>query len=99
MRLSPHQVSLIKSTITSLVDSVSKIILFGSRVDDDAKGGDIDLYIELEKVQENRAAMASRIAACLQINLGDRKIDVILVDPKTIIQPIHTHAQQQGILL
>jgi len=99
MRLSPHQVSLIKSTITSLVDSVSKIILFGSRVDDDAKGGDIDLYIELEKIQENRAAMASRITACLQISLGDRKIDVILVDPKTTIQPIHTHAQQQGILL
>jgi len=63
MRLSSHQVSLIKSTITSLVDSVSKIILFGSRVDDDAKGGDIDLYIELEQIQENRAAMASHIAA------------------------------------
>jgi len=68
-------------------------------VDDDAKGGDIDLYVELDEVQVNRAALASRIAASLQINMGDRKIDVILVDPSTFIRPIHKHAQQQGIVL
>jgi len=68
-------------------------------VDDDAKGGDIDLYVELDEVQVNRAALASRIAASLQINMGDRKIDIILVDPNTTVQPIHAHAQHQGILL
>jgi len=99
MRLSSRQVSLIKDAVASTVDSVAKIILFGSRVDDEAKGGDIDLYIELTEIQQNRAALASRIAAILQIGLGDRRIDIVLVDPKTPMQAIHAHALQQGVEL
>jgi len=99
MRLSLQQIVIIKNQIESVLGSAKKIILFGSRVNDEEKGGDIDLYIETEHVQDNRASTASRIAASIQISLGDRKVDVLLVDPNTMIQPVHIKAQQEGIVL
>ena len=50
-----------------------KVILFGSRIDDKAKGGDIDLYIDedldIEKIAIIKAKLIKKI--------GDRKIDII----------------------
>ena len=73
--------------------------MFGSRLDDGAKGRDIDLFIETSTSQVNRASMASKIMASLQIQLGDQHIDVLLVAPATPFQPIHNHAKQQGVVL
>jgi predicted nucleotidyltransferase len=99
MRLSHQQVDIIKNKIASILGPAKKIILFGSRVNDQEKGGDIDLYIETDHVQENRASIASRIAASIQISLGDQKVDILLVDPNTILKPVHIKAQQEGIAL
>ncbi len=44
MRLSEKEIKIIKEN-TKKIFGDSKIILFGSRVDDNKKGGDIDLYI------------------------------------------------------
>ncbi|MBI5206523.1 MAG: nucleotidyltransferase domain-containing protein [Candidatus Firestonebacteria bacterium] len=44
MRLKDDQIKHIKNTIETL-DKNAKIYLFGSRVDDYKKGGDIDLLI------------------------------------------------------
>jgi predicted nucleotidyltransferase len=100
MRLSIKEVAIIKQVVTSLLgnDGV-RVTLFGSRVDDDAKGGDIDLLVETTAKQVSRVSTANRIAASLQIQLGDQRIDVLLVDPNTIIKPIHEHARQQGTIL
>jgi len=46
MRLTKEQISIIKTLVTRHFDSDTDVILFGSRVDDTARGGDIDLYIE-----------------------------------------------------
>jgi len=99
MRLSHQQIDIIKNKIASVLGPAKKIMLFGSRINDEEKGGDIDLYIETDHVQENRASIASRIAASIQISLGDRKVDILLVDPNTMIQPVHIKAQQEGIML
>jgi len=50
-----------------------KVILFGSRIYDDKKGGDIDLYIDEDLSIEEIA----KIKAKLILNLGDRKIDIL----------------------
>jgi len=100
MRLSTRQITTIKQAVTSLLGSDGvRITLFGSRLNDDVKGGDIDLLIETAVRQTNRASMASRIMASLQIQLGDQHIDVLLVDPNTVIKPIHEYARQQGQIL
>jgi predicted nucleotidyltransferase len=97
MRLSTTEIAIIKQVVTShLGNEGVQVILFGSRVDDDAKGGDIDLLIETSAAQVSRVSTANKIAANLQVQLGDQRIDVLLVDPNTVIKPIHEHARQQG---
>ena len=46
MRLTPSQHSAIRTTATEIFGEDVIIWLFGSRVDDDKRGGDIDLLIE-----------------------------------------------------
>jgi predicted nucleotidyltransferase len=77
----------------------SCVYLFGARVDDTQRGGDIDLLVETRHVIENRPAAAARFAAKLQLRLGDRRIDVLIVDPQTERQSIHTIARNTGIAL
>jgi len=53
MRLDPKTLEIIKSEVANQLGPEAIIRLFGSRVDDNLKGGDIDLYIELNDVLEN----------------------------------------------
>ena len=45
MRLSQHQLAAIRTTATEVFGEQADVWLFGSRVDDRKKGGDIDLLI------------------------------------------------------
>ncbi len=49
MRLSQKEISAIKNNILSF-DQNAKIYLFGSRVNDNAKGGDIDVLVISDKI-------------------------------------------------
>ena len=46
MRLTPEQVHTILVTVAEQVGSDARVVLFGSRVDDAGRGGDVDLLIE-----------------------------------------------------
>lgn len=54
-----------------------RVYLFGSRVNQESRGGDIDLY--LEAVPEDMVTIKNKIAFIvdLKIDLGDQKIDVV----------------------
>jgi predicted nucleotidyltransferase len=99
MRISPDQADTIRDVVRSALGPGARVRLFGSRVDDAARGGDIDLFVEVDEPLANRAASASRIAAQVQLRIGDQRIDVVLVDPTTPAQPIHVRAREEGILL
>lgn len=99
MRLTPQQIQTIRETVHNAFGPEARVYLFGSRVDDSARGGDLDLYIEVDRPVHNRAAAASRLAAQLQLVLGDQQIDVLVADPATYGQPIHRSARAQGIPL
>ena len=45
MRLTTEQITIIKQKTALIFGDDTKIYLFGSRTDDNAKGGDIDLFI------------------------------------------------------
>jgi len=47
MRLTHTQIETIKSTAAAVLGEGVRVTLFGSRLDDHEKGGDVDLYIEL----------------------------------------------------
>ena len=48
MRLSHEQVRVIRDVVEGQIGESARVYLFGSRVDDAARGGDIDLYQDAE---------------------------------------------------
>ena len=99
MRLTSTQVQLIKSTVDSVLNAPNKVWLFGSRADDSQRGGDIDLFIEVQTTLKNRADAICQLYAALIMVLGDCKIDVVLKDERTVDAPIFQIAKRTGILL
>lgn len=70
MRLSTEQVQLIARTVAELAGADATVRVFGSRLDDTARGGDIDLLLEVPEVVEHPALLASAVAARLERALG-----------------------------
>ncbi len=99
IRLSAQEIDIIRATANRLFGDNICIRLFGSRVRENEKGGDIDLMIETPQHLPNRVATACRLVSELQIQLGDQKIDVLVTDPSIHEQPIHQIARQTGVIL
>jgi hypothetical protein len=73
--------------------------LFGSRVDDSPRGGDIDLLVETDAISPNRIKTLWRIEGAPAMAPGDRKLDVLLEDSRTPEAPVFTVARRRGVLL
>lgn len=99
MRLTETQRTAIKASVANIIDTDSRVWLFGSRADDTKLGGDIDLLIETDKTLPNRVTALCRLEGNLVMKLGDRKIDIILKDARTPEAPVHRAARKQGVLL
>ena len=85
MRLSKYYIDSIKTVFIS-VFGTGKIYLFGSRVDDMKRGGDIDLYIEVHN-QENLFDKKIKFLSKLKQKIEDQKIDVVFnEDPTRLIE-------------
>jgi predicted nucleotidyltransferase len=72
MRLTPEQIARIRAIIAEQADPQAAVWLFGSRVDDAAKGGDVDLYVEadaLSLIDELRCKLALEQALDLPVDL------------------------------
>jgi len=80
MRLSGSQVQKIKNTAMKIFGKDTKVFLFGSRIDDTKKGGDIDLYINPELLLDEGVVFEYKIMFLGQLKklIGERKIDVIV---------------------
>jgi len=74
-----------------------RIYLFGSRVDDDKKGGDIDILIENNKDMD----MQIQIAFLKDIykHVTQRKVDLLVKSPSTTDKPVFHTARREGVLL
>lgn len=96
MRLKQNEVNVIKSSILKHIND-AKTILFGSRVFDDKKGGDIDIFIETEK----QIDMREQIKILTDIEMGGvaRKVGIVLKTPNTKEQSIYKMIYQEGIVL
>lgn len=99
MRLTASQAQITKNTVARLVGVPNTVWLFGSRVDDSRRGGDIDLLIETEVALPNRADTLCRLHGALIMALGDRKLDIALKNARTVEAPIFEIARRTGVLL
>lgn len=99
MRLTPSQTQLTKSTVDRVLGTANRVWLFGSRVDDALRGGDIDLLIETEAVLPNRAKILCSLHGALIYALGERKLDILLKDARTRDAPVFEIAKRTGVIL
>ncbi len=79
MRLSQPQVDVICASAVKNFGQSARVWLFGSRIDEQSKGGDIDLYIEPE-IQEPAELVDAKLHFLLERHkkLGEQKIDVVI---------------------
>jgi len=99
MRLSQEQASIIREEVARQVGVDARVRLFGSRVDDTARGGDIDLMVESAASIDDPALLAARLSARISRKMGIRRIDVVLRAPNLKELPIHGRAMEEGVLL
>jgi len=84
LRLSTYETELIKSRVQTVFGE-ALIYLFGSRVDDSKKGGDIDLYI-ISKVQDDLFRKKIKLKTLLE-DLLYKPVDIIVsTDKERIIE-------------
>jgi predicted nucleotidyltransferase len=95
MRLSSKYCMVIKKYFKEFFQE-GEIYLFGSRTDDNKKGGDIDLYLVLQEhsnLFEKKIKFLSRIKR----ELGEQKIDIVFnIDDSRLIEK---EAMKWGIKL
>jgi predicted nucleotidyltransferase len=94
MRLSPAQLDKIQRVCQQTFTNGASVWLFGSRLDDSARGGDVDLYVEappLTLIDELRCKI--RLEEALQM-----PVDLIVRKPFDT-SPIASIAKLQGHLL
>ena len=83
----------------------TSVWLFGSRVDDAKKGGDIDLLVCPQSHTASDAAAGEqgfmqkiKMLTLLERHLGERKIDIVVEQPQDM-RPIVEVANKTGIKL
>ena len=99
MRLSLQTQQIIKDTTQEVFGIEVHVKVFGSRINDDARGGDIDLLVELPFCIADSERKALQLTARLQLRIGDQPIDVLVIDPSTQRQSMHEQANMTGISL
>ena len=99
VRLTDRQIELIRQLATDIAGDQAQVRVFGSRLDDAARGGDLDIMLELPESVDNPALLAAQMSARVSRVMHGRKVDVLLSAPNLMRQPIHDVAFKEGKLL
>jgi len=94
MRLQNWEIEEIKKSLYEVFGKNAKIYLFGSRIDNSKKGGDIDLYVVSNNIDYKKE---KEFWILLQERLGEQKIDIIYSQDDS--RSIEKTAKKEGILL
>lgn len=101
IRLLDWQLNVIRNAFKKTFLINDHLWIFGSRVRLNARGGDIDLYVETS-IDDEAAFVNARAAfyALLMVGLGEQKIDIV-INRKSLNSdlPIYHIAQSEGVRL
>ncbi len=94
MRLSTQEVNVLKEKLDSL-HKEARLYLFGSRVDDEKKGGDIDILVVSEKINKKDIRF---LRLDFFDHFGEQKLDIVL-DNGDFKNPFTKLIKQKAVLL
>jgi predicted nucleotidyltransferase len=102
MRLQPKEREAIAQAAREAFAPGTAVFLFGSRVDDTKRGGDIDLLVEMHgpmspaELVERRTRFVARLYRALE----EQRIDVVMTtDEEQDSRPVVAVAKRTGVLL
>jgi uncharacterized protein len=96
MRLQASQVQVIQSVVQQIAGQQTKIWLYGSRLDDSSRGGDVDLLVQVTPpISLMRRA---KIKTQLERELG-LPVDILACGDESQLLPFAQIAMYQGIRL
>lgn len=102
MRLSNHQCEVFIHVISKYISQNAQLLLFGSRVNDKEKGGDIDLMLIVEDDQIKEHIIFKKVDILSQIKseIGEQKIDLIICTKEDITNSAFLRsAKSKSVLL
>jgi len=95
MRIKSEELFALRSILGEL-DPGGRVYLYGSRVDDARRGGDIDVYLQASGPIDLKTQLRAQYRlqqAC------KTHVDLLVKSPAQTTQPIHQIAIKQGVLL
>ncbi|MGR9098991.1 MAG: nucleotidyltransferase domain-containing protein [Gammaproteobacteria bacterium] len=101
MRLTDEQLRTIQSVVARSVPQAFhyRLFLFGSRLNDLAKGGDVDLYLEVDSVDPViQAQLKRRLRVELEESL-DLPVDLIVQERQKPLKLVSEIARREGLPL
>ncbi len=99
MRLSKFEIESIKSLAILHFGTGVQVILFGSRTNNQQRGGDIDLFISNPNIDFLKVRTKINFITDLILQIGDQKIDVVLDNPDIKNSIFFKTIHQTGIQL
>ena len=93
MRINKEEIKAIKDAVSRL-DRETRIYLFGSRIHDYKRGGDIDLLIISDKLTYDDRIEIKKI---LFDRIGEQKLDILI--ESDLSKPFVKRALEEGMLL
>lgn len=99
MRIDQQHAAGIREIVLEAAGADARVRLFGSRLHDERRGGDVDLLVELDREATDPAWLSARIEARVSRLMGGRRVDVVLSASNLSRLPIHEVAEREGVVL
>jgi predicted nucleotidyltransferase len=99
MRLSERDAATILSIVREEIGTNARARVFGSRLHDDIRGGDLDLLVEVNEAVANPAWVSASLEARISRAIGGRSVDVVLSAPNLRHLGVHEVARREGVSL
>lgn len=98
MRLTAAEVVAIKQSASEAFGPSAIVRLFGSRLDDTRRGGDIDLHI-LVPEGDGAVDRSAQFRRLLDRRVGERDYDILVASAGQPVSVVHRRAISEGVVL
>jgi len=99
MRLTTEERRRLRAIAERVFGPEVEVYVFGSRVNDDLRGGDVDVYCVIPEHPPDLGRREARFQVEAEEALDGLRVDVVVRTPSTPVGTIHRHAERTGVRL